>query len=73
MAGVYVMLNKRDLINELMSRFVSGKSEVMVEGWTFVFDPFTGFYANDGEKFYKSFDDLAGMVEDMFNDGCFNE
>lgn len=69
------MMNKRDLINELMRLFVSGKSEVTVEGWTFLFDPFSGFCAaNLGSvKFYKSFDDLAGMVDDMFKDGCFND
>jgi type VI protein secretion system component VasK len=73
MAGVYVMLNKRDVIEGLMKFFDLGLTEVIINEWTFVFDPFTGYYANDGEKFYKSFDDLAGMVEDMFNDGCFND
>lgn len=72
MAGVYVMMNKRDLINGLM-RLFDKVEEVQVNQWTFVFDPFTGYYANDGEKFYKSFDDLAGMVDDMFKDGCFDE
>ena len=71
MAGVYVMLNKRDLISGLM-RLFNKVEEVKVNQWTFVFDPFTGYYANDGVKFYKSFDDLAGMVDDMFKDGCFD-
>ena len=73
MAGVHVMLNKRDVIEGLMKFFDLGLTEVIINEWTFVFDPFTGYYANDGEKFYKSFDDLAGMVDDMFKDGCFND
>lgn len=72
MAGVYVMFNKRDLISGLM-RLFDRVEEVQINQWTFVFDPFTGYYANDGVKFYKSFDDLAGMVDDMFKDGCFND
>ena len=68
------MLNKRDLINSLMLFFGIGMNTVMINEWTFTFDPFTGYgAAKDGEKFYKSFDDLAGMVDDMFNDGCFND
>jgi hypothetical protein len=66
-------MNKSDVINSLMLCFGVGMNTVMVNEWTFVFDSFTGYYANDGEKFYKSFDDLAGMVDDMFSDGCFND
>ncbi len=71
--GLIVVMDKRDVINSLMLFFNISVNAVMINEWTFVFDPFTGYSADNGEVFYKSFDDLAGMVDDMFNDGCFDE
>jgi hypothetical protein len=64
---------KHEVIEDLMRSFGIGATSVTVERWTFVFNPFSGYAAaNLGSvRFYSSFDDLAGMVEDMFNDGCF--
>jgi len=69
------MMSKREVIYTLMQGFGIGMTSVTVDRWTFVFDPFTGYLAvNLGSvRSYSSFDDLAGMVEDMFNDGCFDE
>lgn len=69
------MLNKRDLIHDLMRSFGIGMTSVTVERWTFVFNPFSGYAAANLSSYrsYSSFDDLAGMVDDMFKDGCFDE
>jgi len=69
------MMSKREIIYTLMQAFGIGMRSVTVERWTFVFDPFSGYAAaNLGSvRSYSSFDDLAGMVDDMFKDGCFDE
>ena len=68
-------MNKRDLIHDLMRSFGIGMTSVTVGEWTFVFEPFGGYAAGNisSAKSYSSFDDLAGMVDDMFKDGCFDE
>ena len=67
------MMIRDDLINSLMLFFGIGMNTVMINEWSFTFDPFTGYEAATDGVTYKSFDDLAGMVDDMFNDGCFDE
>ena len=66
-------MTKSDLINSLMRCFGIGMTRVRVGEWTFTFDPFTGYGAATDGVTYSSFDDLAGMVEDMFEAGCFDE
>ena len=67
------MTYKHEVIEDLMRSFGIGMTSVTVERWTFVFNPFYGYAAANlsSVRSYSSFDDLAGMVEDMFNDGCF--
>lgn len=67
------MMNKRDLIHDLMRSFGIGMNTVQINEWTFTFDPFTGYEAATDGVTYSSFDDLAGMVDDMFIDGCFDD
>jgi hypothetical protein len=65
------MMNERDLIMWVGKRGGQGVTVVYM-GYYFTFDFASGWKAVNGDKSYSSFDDLAGMVEDMFKDGCFN-
>jgi hypothetical protein len=46
---------------------------ILYKGWVFSFDFADGYRARKGETTYQSFDDLAAIIDDMFNEECFDD
>lgn len=66
-------MNKREVILKVGQQISKGLP-CEHKGWTFTFDFATGYRAvRLGGDSYSYFDDLAGMVDHMFKDGCFDE
>jgi len=68
-----IQMNKRELIAYIGNQIETAGGMILYKGWVFSFDFADGYRARKGETTYQSFDDLAAIIDDMFNEECFDD